>query len=136
MNNSILYCIKIYGIILRQRWVLNSYQYVRHMFSWFSISFVYIQRAAFSEFKYDLFFVSVMMPCLFIAALWSIAWKRLTSWLSCMCCFLVICHFPMWCLGQVWYLIPDLCIPPYFERMILFSYIGISWLKCCNVTGT
>ena len=56
-------------------------------------------------------FVSVMLSYLFIAALWSPAGKGLTSWLSCMWCFLVT--FPCGVLGQVWYLIlltPDLCL--------------------------
>ena len=35
----------------------------------------------------------------FIAALWSPAGKGLASWLSCMLCFIVFCHFPMWCPG-------------------------------------
>ena len=34
-------------------------------------------------------FVFVMLSCLFIAALWSFAGKGLTSWLSCVWCFLV-----------------------------------------------
>ena len=28
-----------------------------------------------------------MLPCLFLVALWSPAWKGLTSWLSCLLCF-------------------------------------------------
>ena len=44
-----------------------------------------------------LYFVLV---CLFLAALWSPAGKGLTSWLSCMWCFLVFCHFPTWCPGS------------------------------------
>ena len=35
-----------------------------------------------------------MLYCLFVAALWSPAGKGLTSWLLCMLCFLVFCHFP------------------------------------------
>ena len=38
--------------------------------------------------------VYVVLLCLFLAALWSPAGKGLTSWLSCMLCFLVFCHFP------------------------------------------
>ena len=45
-------------------------------------------------------FVFVMFSCLFIVALWSPAEKRLTSWLSCMWCFIVFCHFPMRCPGS------------------------------------
>ena len=42
-------------------------------------------------------FVFVMLSCLFIAALWSPVGKGLAYWLSCMGCFLVFGHFPMWC---------------------------------------
>ena len=27
-------------------------------------------------------------------------WKRLTSWFSCVLCFLCFCHFPKWCPGS------------------------------------
>ena len=37
----------------------------------------------------DLCFVFVMLSSLFIAALWSPAGKGLSSWLSCMLCFIV-----------------------------------------------
>ena len=50
-------------------------------------------------------FVIVMLSRLFIAALWSPAWKGLTS--NC-----VFVTFPCGIQGQVWYLIvsiPDLC---------------------------
>ena len=45
----------------------------------------------------DLFyFVFVFaMSCLYHATLWSPAGKGLTSWLSCIRCFLVFCHFPI-----------------------------------------
>ena len=33
--------------------------------------------------------MSVILPCLFLAALWSPAGKELISWLSFMCCYLV-----------------------------------------------
>ena len=48
---------------------------------------------------------------LFICASWSPAGKGLTSWC------LLVCHFPIGILGQVWYLIvsiPDLCNLTYF----------------------
>ena len=54
---------------------------------------------------------------LFICALWSLAGKGLTSWLS----FVVSnceCNFPIGILGRVWYLIvstPDLCTLTYFK---------------------
>ena len=41
--------------------------------------------------------MSVMLSCLFIAALWSPAGKGLACWLSCVWHFLVFCHFHMWC---------------------------------------
>ena len=41
-------------------------------------------------------FVFVMLSRLFIAALWSPAWKGLTSWLLFVTFNCVFCHFPMW----------------------------------------
>ena len=38
--------------------------------------------------------------CLFNAALWSPAGRGLASWLSCVWCFVVFCHFPMWYPGS------------------------------------
>ena len=63
-------------------------------------------------------FIFVMLSCLFLAALWSPAGKGLTSWLSCVLCFHVFGHFPIWCSGQVWYLfvsIPHLCLLCYLD---------------------
>ena len=58
--------------------------------------------------------VFLMLSCLFVAALWSPAWKRLTSFLALVgevyCIFVT---FPCGFLGQVWYLVvsfPDLCV--------------------------
>ena len=45
-------------------------------------------------------FVFVMVSCPFNAALWSPAGKGLTFWLSCVWCFVVFCHFPVWCPGS------------------------------------
>ena len=63
--------------------------------------------------------MSVMLSCLFIAALWSPAGKRakLLALLYVMfsCVFVTI---PCGVLSQVWYLIvsiPDLCLLPYFK---------------------
>ena len=50
-------------------------------------------------------FEFVMLSCLFIAALWSSAVKRLTSWLSCMWCFLVflsLYHVVSWVRCETW----------------------------------
>ena len=63
-------------------------------------------------------FVSVMLSCLFIVALWSPARKGLASWLSCVV-FSVFCHFPMWCFGSGMVLdlsILDLWLLPYFAE--------------------
>ena len=38
-------------------------------------------------------YLSVILSCLSIASLWSPTGKGLTSWLSCMWCFLCFCHF-------------------------------------------
>ena len=40
-----------------------------------------------------------MLSCLFIAALWSIAGKGVTSWLL-LVMFIVSCYFPMWYPGS------------------------------------
>ena len=45
-------------------------------------------------------FVSVMLSYLFIAALWSSAGKGLTSWLSCIWCFLVFLSLFHGCPGS------------------------------------
>ena len=61
--------------------------------------------------------LSVILSCLFFAALWPPAGKGLSSWLSCVRCFLgVFVTFPCGVPGQVWYLIvliPDLILLPY-----------------------
>ena len=44
-------------------------------------------------------FMFVMLYCLFNVALWSPAGKELTSWLSCVWCFVVFCHSSIWCPG-------------------------------------
>ena len=56
--------------------------------------------------------VFFMLSRLLIAALWSPAGKRLTSWLSFVVLICMFVTFPFGILGQVWYLIvliPDLC---------------------------
>ena len=58
-------------------------------------------------------FVFVMLSCLFIAALWSPAGEGLTSGLSCVWCFILFCHFRVWCPGSG-VSIPDLCLLTYF----------------------
>ena len=44
--------------------------------------------------------VCFMLSCLFIAALWSLAGKGLTSWLLFMMFNLRFCHFLMWYPGS------------------------------------
>ena len=61
--------------------------------------------------------VFVMLPRLFIAALWSPAGKGLTSWFLFVMFNCVFITFPCDILGQVWYLIvsvPDLYQLSYF----------------------
>ena len=62
--------------------------------------------------------VFFMLSCLFIAALWSLAGKGLTSWLLFVMCICGFVTFPCGILGQVWYFIvsiPDLCRLSYFS---------------------
>ena len=56
-------------------------------------------------FCYLSFTFCIIMPCLFLAALWSPAGKGLASMLSCLWCFLVFLLLFHVCLGKVWYLI-------------------------------
>ena len=89
-----------------------------------------------SNFFVDLFcylnFISVMMYCLFLAALWSPAWKRLTSWLSLRDIFFCFCHFPVWfpesgvafdCIDP-WYLLSFL---PCVKHSLLICYSNGNW---------
>ena len=62
--------------------------------------------------------VFVMLPHLFIAALWSPAGKGLTSWLLFVMSNCDFVTFPCGNLGQVWYLIVlirDLCLLSYLQ---------------------
>ena len=65
-----------------------------------------------------LYFVFVMLSCLFIAALWSPAGKGLAFCPLFVMFNCVFVTFPCGSLGQVWYLIvsiPDLCHLSYFQ---------------------
>ena len=67
-----------------------------------------------------------MLSRLLIAALWSPAGKKLTSWLSFVVLNCVVVSFPFGFMGQVWYLIvliPDLCPLSYFHtvRIVLYT---------------
>ena len=76
----------------------------------------------------------LFMSCVFQAfasvhgALWSLAGKGLTYWLSFVMFNCVFVTFPCGILGQVWYLIvsiPDLCCLSYFffnYHVFLFPY--------------
>ena len=51
------------------------------------------------------FVFSVILSCLFLAALWSPTWKGLTSWLSCVWCFLMflsLSHMVSWVRCGIW----------------------------------
>ena len=61
-----------------------------------------VQTVSLEIFKYKSkneasFVMFVMLSYLFIAAMLSPAGKGLTTWLSFLLCFIVFCHFPMWC---------------------------------------
>ena len=43
----------------------------------------------------------VILSQLFLTVLLSPAGKRQTAWFSCVSCFLVFCHFTVWCPGSV-----------------------------------
>ena len=55
-------------------------------------------------------------------------WER-ADLLALVCgVLLLVCHFPIGILGQVWFLIvsiPDLCTLTYFNGSALYSFIGI-----------
>ena len=59
---------------------------------------------------------------MFIAAFWSPAGKGLAFWLSFLFCFIVFCHFPVWCSRSG--VVLDLCLITYF-------YIGLRREKTC-----
>ena len=61
--------------------------------------------------------VFVMLSRLSIAAFWPPAGKGLTSWLSFVMLNCVFVTFPRGILGQVWYLIPDLCHLSYLHYL-------------------
>ena len=83
-----------------------------------------------------MFFSVLCLLCLgvrlFICALWSFAWKRLTSLFSFVVSNCVFATF-RWYPGSWWYLIvsiPDLCILTYFKKQLkkvkYFAKIGLS----------
>ena len=73
--------------------------------------------------------VFVMFSRLFIAALWSPAWKGLATWLSFVMFNCVFVAFPCGILGQVLHFIvsiPDLCHLSYFDPMTHFFPFDLS----------
>ena len=62
--------------------------------------------------------VFFMLSCLYIAALWSPAGKRLTTWLLFVMFNCVFIAFPCGFLRQVWYLISS--IPDLFHVLLLY----------------
>ena len=70
-------------------------------------------------------------------ALWSPAWKGLTSWLSFVMSYCLFVTFPCGILGQVWYLlvsIPDLCPLSYFVRVFRL-HLKTDQLNTCITLG-
>ena len=64
----------------------------------------------------------VMLTRLFMAALWTPAGRRLTSWLLFVMSKREFVTFPCGFLGQAWYLIawiPDLCRLSYFKVVLV-----------------
>ena len=78
--------------------------------------------------------VFVMLLRLFIAALWSLAGKELTSWLSFVMFNCVFVTFPCCILGQVWcliVLIPDVCQLSFFVTVIVqWFFLSVRRLVC------
>ena len=75
----------------------------------------------------------VMLSRLFNAALWSPAWKGLTSWLSFEMFNCTYITFSCGILGQVWYLIvfiPDLC--PFLTLNVNVLYHPLMQAKYLN----
>ena len=69
-------------------------------------------------------FVFLMLPRLFIAALWSPAGKGLSSWLLLVMLIVFFFTVPYGILGQVWHLIvsfPDICHLSYFNSVSLIT---------------
>ena len=75
--------------------------------------------------------VFVMLPRLFVAALWSLAGKGLTSWLLCVMSNCDFVTFPYGILGQVRYLI--VLIPDIFHLSYLHLCIFDSSIRGTNL---
>ena len=87
----------------------------------------FLGGASFVDHFCFLCFVFDMLSCLFIAALWSPVEKKLIFWLSSVWCFIVICRFPIWCLGSgvVLDCIDSWSLPPYlqsFHTVVKYVY--------------
>ena len=92
----------LFLIELRQCVVCRENRYPSESGLLFCGSFVLLMSCVFHAFA----------PSLFIAALWSPAGKRLTSWLLFVMFYCVFVAYPCGSLGHVWYLIvsiPDRC---------------------------
>ena len=61
-----------------------------------TISRLFFFRESFLLFTFHVF---IIVSCLFLVALLSPVGKGLTFWFSCVRCFLVFYHIPIWCLG-------------------------------------
>ena len=121
-NHHILVYFEFYVLEMMHRQV-RDHSYERNIYvSWYtsvlrhaSASFYWPSKCGASfvdPFCYLCFtFVFIISFCLCLAALWSPARKGLTSWPSCVYCFLcVVVTFPIRCLGSGVSLIPDICL--------------------------
>ena len=93
-----------------------------------SLLMVILFCASFVDHLCYLCYVFVMRYCLFIAVLWSPVGKGLITWLSCVWCFIVFCHFLVWFprSGVVLNCIDVSSLPP---NLLLW------WLKVIPVTN-
>ena len=84
----------------------------------FKSSSVFFTDRSFVDPFFYLCFMSAMLTCLFIVALWPLAGKGLTLTLLYVIFSCVFVTFPCGVPGKVWYLIVSitgLCLLPYFK---------------------
>ena len=124
---------------MMHRWFVDLSRKPNIYLSWFT-SEIRVRLAPSNKFRptsnfftgcsfVDLFcylnFISVMLSCLFFAALWSPAGTGLTSWLSLRDIFFRFATFLCGFLGQVWHLIAsitELCFLPYLVWSTIYLY--------------
>ena len=99
-------------------WVNNDKKWQKISIS-FCNNMFYSVKSVCKSYMISAEIIAVMLP---LKRVWLIIGKRLTSWVSCVLCFLVFCHFLIWCLrsGAVlgcvdfWALLSSLLLNCYF----------------------